>query len=133
MPKQKMRAEGKIFLTVVGLVIVVILAVVVITHTGAKDKFSARVPNFAVLPNNYVRVYLDVTNTGKATGDPSCTVTIQPVNSYGDPVGNGGFDSMAGTQSIKPGHSLFGHMDIVVSNNDAHLVTSKSMIRVSGC
>lgn len=111
--------------------------VVVAYNVGheAQAKYHATIANYEVLPGpgNYVRVWLRVQNVGKAAGAPTCMVTITPVDQFGDPMGSGGFDALAGTQTIRPGGSSEGYMDIVVSNNDAHYVTSKSMISVSGC
>jgi hypothetical protein len=99
-----------------------------------RPAYQATVINFTVLPNNYVRAYLSVTNVGKAPGSPFCTVTIQPTNAYGDPIGGSGYTWMpANEPTLQPGAALSAHLDIVVSNNDAHLVTSKSMIKVTDC
>jgi hypothetical protein len=100
-----------------------------------KATYTAKVENFAVLPGptNDVRVWLSVTNTGKGPGQPMCMVSIQPVDQYGDPVGTGGFDSLAGNHTVQPGATFAGYMDIVVSGNDAHWVKSKSDITISQC
>ena len=101
-------------------------------HNSA-PKWRTEINNFEVLPNNYVRVWFTVTNVGKGSGNPNCTVYINPVNAYGDPVGSGGFDSLSGSDTVQAGGVFRRYMDIVVSNNDASYVTDKSMISISGC
>jgi len=109
------------------------IGLTVLFSSSPGAKYKAEVTGFSVLPNNYVRVFLSVKNVGAAAGSPSCMVSIQPTNSYGDPIGSGGFDSMAGTHSVAVGDTYSGYMDIVVSDNAASDVTSKSMITVSNC
>jgi hypothetical protein len=101
--------------------------------SGGSARWKASVTAFTVLPNNYVRVWVSVTNVGNAAGAPSCMVSIQPTNAYGDDIGNGGFDAMDGSHTVNVGATYSGYMDIVVSGNDASYVTSKSMISVSNC
>ena len=123
-------------LLVLGVVLIVMVWIgrgvsKVLTTTGAT--FSAQVYNFAQLPNNYVRVYFRVTNTSSVAGSPSCVIQIQPVNQYGDYLSGQGVDGMTGSQSVAPGATRGFYMDVVVSNNDARFVTSKSMISVTDC
>ena len=131
MAKQKMRPAGKVFLVFLAVVVILVIVVKIAT-SGPKPSFTARVTSFEILPGNYVRVNLDITNTGKGAGAPSCVVTVQPTNVYGDSLGSGGFTSIGGT-TIQPGRDLLGHVDIVVANNDAKYVTSRSMIMVGAC
>jgi hypothetical protein len=129
----KGNAERLKRVTVVALVISIIAGVGIRLAATQTLTFKSNVTNFSVLPDNYVRVFLTVTNTGNTAGSPSCQVNIQPVNAYGDQLSGSGFDAMSGGQKIQPGASYSGYMDIVVSDNDAQFVTSKSMITVSNC
>jgi hypothetical protein len=93
--------------------------------------YAVVVRTFKQMPDQYVRVYLNVTNVGKSAGTPTCSVTVQPTSSAGDLVGNGGVDAGTLTRAIQPGATNFAYLDILVAGNDANLVTSKSMITAS--
>ena len=122
---------------IAGLVAGVIGVLAVNNHQSSVQKtapkYRTEINNFQVLPDNYVRVWFTVTNVGKGPGNPSCTIYINPVNAFGDPVGSGGFGSLSGSDTIKAGGVFRRYIDIVVSGNDASYVTDKSMISISGC
>ena len=133
---QNQRAKASVFLVLVAFGVGYRVAGV---HFGSGHAgtavWAARIDNFAVLSGagNYVRVYAEVSNTGTAPGGPQCIISIQPTNAYGDAVGGNGFDALTGNKVVEPGHTYRFYEDIVVPDNDAHLVTSKSMISISGC
>ena len=102
-----------------------------LSNHGPSAKFTVVVRTFKQMPDQYVRVYLNVANTGKAAGTPTCSVTVQPTSSAGDPVGNGGVDAGTLKGAIQPGATSYTYLDILVAGNDAALVTSKSMITAS--
>ncbi len=135
--KSEVKHPGRVILIVLVLGVLWLVGTHHSTSTTptptASAHFSARVTNFKVLPGNYVRVYYHVVNSGNAVGSPTCEVKIQPTNGYGDPLSGYGVDAMAGTSTVgAKGQQTF-YMDIVVSDNDAHFVTSRSMIKVSNC
>jgi hypothetical protein len=95
--------------------------------------YDATVRSVAVLPNNYVRVFLSIENVGNAPGAPDCGIIIQPVDQYGDDLSGDGVGDMTGDHTVQPGATYSGYMDIVVSDNDAKYVTSTSMVQLSDC
>lgn len=131
---QRRRAKGSVFVVLVAFAVGYNVAGVGSDNSGTAA-WAARVDSFAVLPGagNYVRVFAQVSNTGTAPGGPQCIISIQPTNAYGDPVGGRGFDALTGNKVVQPGHTYRFYDDIVVPNNDAHLVTARSMLSVSGC
>lgn len=89
------------------------------------------VRTFKQLPGQYVRVYLNVTNVSKLSGIPDCSVSIQPTNPQGDPIGGGGVNAGTLNHAIPAGATNYTFLDVLVAGNDAHLVTSRSMITAS--
>jgi hypothetical protein len=122
---------------IAGLIAGVIGVVLLNNHQNSVQssapKYRTEINNFQVLPNDYVRVWFSVSNVGKGPGNPKCTIYINPVNTYGDTVGDGGFDSLSGNDTIQVGDVFRRYMDIIVSNNASNYVTDKSMISIKGC
>ena len=132
--KKKKKPAGKAI--AISAAVSIILSLVTIQFfksTASHARYKGEVVNFEVLPNNYVRVWFSVKNVGTDPGQPRCMVSIQPTNIYGDPIGSGGFDSLDGSHTVAAGDTYSAYMDIVVSDNDASDVTSKSMISISNC
>lgn len=131
---QASRGRGAPITVFVVLAVLAFWPVALAYHLGHSPKaiFRASVVRVYPLPNNYVRVFLSVSNVGQAAGQPMCVVSIQAKDGAGDIVGSG-FDGMTGGQTVKAGKTFSGYMDIVVTNNAAHYVTSKSDVTVSGC
>jgi hypothetical protein len=98
------------------------------SHENQSNNFVVVVRTYKQLPNQYVRVYLNVTNTGNSASEPTCSVSVDPTNSAGDPVGNGGVNAGTFSPAIEPGATSYTYLDVLVAGNDAGLVTSKSMI-----
>lgn len=92
--------------------------------------FIVTVRTFKVLPDQYVRVYLNITNTSTVAGAPDCGVTVQPTNSYGDDLSGSGVNA-GDWASMKPGATIYTYLDVLVSDNEAHDVTSTKMITAS--
>ena len=132
--KKKKKPAGKAI--AISAAVSIILSLVTIQFfksTASHARYKGEIANFSVLPNNYVRVWFSVKNVGTEPGGPDCMVSIQPTNIYGDPIGSGGFDSLDGSHTVAAGDTYSAYMDIVVSDNDASDVTSKSMISISNC
>jgi hypothetical protein len=121
----------------VGIVIAIIIAIVIIhlaTEPAAPSAtWNVQVTAFKVLPQNYVRVFFSVENTSTVAGNPDCSVIIQPTTSFGDDTSGDGLGTLSMVNNVAAGATVHTYIDIVVSANDAHFVTSKSMIQVSDC
>jgi hypothetical protein len=131
--KQKKTAGKAIAISATVSIILSLVTIQFFKSTASHARYKGEIASFVVLPNNYVRVWFSVKNVGTDPGKPSCLVSIQPTNIYGDPIGSGGFDALDGSHTVAAGDTYSAYMDIVVSDNAASDVTSKSMISISNC
>ncbi len=119
------------------LVVIIIVVIVVFAAFRAISSqtvtFRSTVNSFQVRPNNVVRVYFTLTNTGNTAGSPSCVVQVLPTDPSGNLLSGLGTNGFSNGPTVRPGHSYRAYIDVVVSNNDARFVTSKSMISITGC
>ncbi len=100
---------------------------------GPSASWSVSVQAVKVLPNDYVRVFFAVDNTGTAAGSPDCSIIIQPVDSFGDDLSGDGLGTLQMVNNVPAGTTVHTYTDIVVSHNDARFVTKPSMVSVSDC
>jgi hypothetical protein len=100
--------------------------------SSTPSSFTASIDDVAVLEGNYVRVWFSVVNDGDSVGYPKCTISIDALSAYGDPMGYG-FDSLSGSDAVAPGETFSRYMDIVVTNNAAHYVTDASTTTIDKC
>lgn len=105
------------------LAIIVIVVIVVIVNSGkAKPAYTASETGIAVVDSSHVSVSFKVTNTGKASGEPTCLVKVNDPTSA-----HTGVDEAKMASAIAAGATTNSAMPITVTGNGASAVTAATV------
>ena len=99
---------------------------------SSSARYRAEVVRVHPLSSLQVRVYFVVTNVGTAAGQPFCTINVQAKDRSGNLLGSG-IDAIGGGASLMPGKSLSGYDDVIITDNVARQVRSRSDVQISSC
>lgn len=116
--KRSPRAVGCLTFIVIVIVVIVVVAV---SGGGPKANITAKATDVVALDGNTVRLYLEFTNHGKASGTANCVINTTVYNQFGDQV-NLRVNSTGSNNSIPGGQTVRQYQDIGVDNGDAQYV-----------
>jgi hypothetical protein len=119
-------------LTALVVVVVAVAIIAGVASSGPRAKIVGHAYAVVPLTGNLVRVYMEFTNTGKASGtSSSCQLETNVYNEFGDNV-NYEVNQTAPNGNLKPGQSQRIYQDIGVNNGDAAYTKLKG-ITITSC
>ena len=109
---------------VVAIIVILVISLTLVSRILFKPTaaFRAHVTQIAVESSGSIVVGYNVSNTGKASGSPLCTI-----NAIGSKPAYAGVDEFLVPTSLAPGSALNSTVQISVSNSGAKFITGASI------
>jgi hypothetical protein len=129
--KKKLPKKTRNFLILWAVTAIIIIAVVTSSSSGPHAKITGQATSVVALDSNMVRVYIQWTNTGKASGSADCAMDTNVYDQFGDQV-NIEVNETGTNSNVVPGATQTVYQDIGVNNGDAQYI-KPSDVSFSGC